>query len=116
MADATPDPRDLPPDPRRRLVFTPPFFYDPANVHRATEPEITSQSVAARGLRKTAVVVDLHVLRYLPYVAGPRNCWVTPEAYAVYYLAVVGASAAGPNRLWAWDLCEPGSSNARFPP
>ncbi|TGJ84511.1 hypothetical protein E0Z10_g4227 [Xylaria hypoxylon] len=106
MANATPDPQDLPPHPRLKspttykrdtiiqaladLYETLPHI-DPSGVHRAPEegwPEITDQSVAACGLRKTAEAVDL--LRHLPYITGPTNCWFAPDAYAVDYRAVVG--------------------------
>ncbi|KAI0188905.1 hypothetical protein EV127DRAFT_512622 [Xylaria flabelliformis] len=132
MANATPDPRDLPRDPRlespstyKRDTITKALadFYerlphiDPSDVHRAPEdgwPEITEQSVAARGLRKTAAAVDL--LRHLPYIAGPECCWIAPDAYAVDYRAVVGAATSGPNRPWLWELCKPGLREQRFPP
>ncbi|KAI1128606.1 hypothetical protein F5Y10DRAFT_172583 [Nemania abortiva] len=137
MAYAAPDPRDLPPDPRLQVPSTyqrdtiiqaltdlyerlP--HIDPSDVHRAPAggwPEITDQSIAARGLRKTAGAVDL--LRHLPYITGPANCWVAPEACAVDYRAVVGTAAAngsgsGPNQPWLWELSKPGLREARFPP
>ncbi|KAI1150294.1 hypothetical protein F4825DRAFT_468251 [Nemania diffusa] len=134
MTNAAPDPRDLPPDPRLhcpstynqdRIIQALADLYeglphiDPRDVHRAPAggwPEVTEQSVAARGLRKTAGAVAL--LRHLPYIAGPTNCWVAPDAYPVDYRAVVGAGAAAStaNVPWLWELSKPGLREARFPP
>lgn len=127
---STPDPNQLPPDPR----LTAPSTYsrdtivaalvslyeslphiEPSAVHRSPDggwPEITSAAIAARGLQKTNEVVEL--LKRLPYVDG-NNPWVAPEAAIVDYRAVVGARG---NKPWLWDLSNPGkrADPPRFPP
>ncbi|KAI2635309.1 hypothetical protein GGS21DRAFT_75345 [Xylaria nigripes] len=131
MTNPTPDPHDLSPDPRLpypntynrdTIVQALSDFYerlphiDPSDVHRAPAggwPEITAQSVAVRGLRKTPEAVEL--LRHLPYIDGPVNCWVAPDAYPIDYRAVVSA-ATGTNQPWVWELSEPEMREERFPP
>lgn len=128
---STPDPGQLPADPRLAhpatysrdaVVAALASFYeglphvDPADICRAPAggwPEISEASVAARGLVKTAEVVEL--LQRLPYLSGD-NSWVAPDAAAVDYRAVVGASRG--NRPWLWDLSGPGrkADPPRFPP
>ncbi|KAI0159378.1 hypothetical protein BJ166DRAFT_329527 [Pestalotiopsis sp. NC0098] len=128
---STPDPGQLPADPRLAhpatysrdaVVAALVSFYEglphvePADICRAPAggwPEISEASVAARGLVKTGEVVEL--LRRLPYLRGD-NPWVAPDAAAVDYRAVVAASRG--NRPWLWDLSGPGkkADPPRFPP
>ncbi|KAI0476400.1 hypothetical protein GGR56DRAFT_468035 [Xylariaceae sp. FL0804] len=136
MADdaETPDPRNLPRDPRlaapstydrdatvralTRLYSSLPHL-SPADVQRAPAggwPEVTAAAAAARGLRKTARALDL--LRHLPYLAGPLNTWVAPEAYALDWRVVVGGRQRRPRPL---ELLFDGSDDdddddPRFPP
>ncbi|KAI0437596.1 hypothetical protein F4803DRAFT_142689 [Xylaria telfairii] len=127
MSNLTPNPHDLPSDPRLKspstydaetIVNALSNFYerlphiDPSDVRRAPAggwPQITSESVAARGLRKTPEAVDL--LRHLPYIEGRENCWIAPDAYPIDYRAVVTATSG--NRPFVWELA---SSVNRFPP
>jgi hypothetical protein len=117
----TPDPRQLPPDPR----LSSPGPYSPATYSRDVVisniislyqslphidpsdiqfpppggwPEITSASLAARGLHKTDEVVE--VLRNLPYISG-EHPWVAPDAFALDYREVLKEER---RHLFVWEL------------
>jgi hypothetical protein len=112
----TPEPRQLPPDPR---LSSPSTYSRAAVISSITSlyqslphidpsaiqfpppggwPEITSASLAARGLHKTDEVVEL--LRNLPYISGPRP-WVAPDSFALDYRLVLKEEG---KYLFVWEL------------
>ncbi|ORY61422.1 uncharacterized protein BCR38DRAFT_440149 [Pseudomassariella vexata] len=129
MSTKTPDPRQLPPDPRLRTPTTSSQdtvvaalvqlyenlpHIEPSHVHRAPSegwPQITIESVAARGLRKTPEAVEL--LRHLPYIDGPKRCWIAPYAYPVDYRFVVSNAKGIP---FVWELNKSDGEEDMFPP
>lgn len=100
----TPDPRQLPPDPRlsspatyshevaissiTSLYQSIPHL-DPSDIEFPPDggwPEITAASLAERGLHKTDEVVE--ILRNLPIISGIRP-WVAPDSFALDYRRVL---------------------------
>ncbi|KFZ15558.1 hypothetical protein V501_02658 [Pseudogymnoascus sp. VKM F-4519 (FW-2642)] len=122
----TPDPRQLPPDPRlsspatysREVAISSIIslyqsipHIDPSDIQFPPPdgwPEITAASLAERGLHKTDEAVE--ILRSLPYISGVRP-WVAPDSFALDYRRVLKKGrAAG----FVWELA--GYDNSKSVP
>ncbi|OHE97576.1 hypothetical protein CORC01_07191 [Colletotrichum orchidophilum] len=133
--ETIPDPQDLPPDPRLpgqqprysrdNIVASLSSFYqslphiDPSLARCAPSggwPEITSESLAATGMRHlNQRVVDL--IRHLPYMDG-NPFWITPETFPINYrTAVALIPAVGVFKpKWLHALSHDLQSLKGFPP
>ncbi|KFZ19543.1 hypothetical protein V501_00623 [Pseudogymnoascus sp. VKM F-4519 (FW-2642)] len=114
---ATPDPRQLPLDPRlsspatysrevaissiTSLYQSIPHI-DPSDIQFPPHggwPEITTASLAERGLHKTDEAVE--VLRNIPFITGIRP-WVAPDSFALDYRRVL--KEKGRAAVFVWEL------------
>ncbi|OBT94131.2 hypothetical protein VE01_07051 [Pseudogymnoascus verrucosus] len=113
----TPDPRQLSPDPRlsspatysREVAISSIIslyqsipHIDPADIQFPPHggwPEITTASLAERGLHKTDEVVEL--LQNIPFIAGIRP-WVAPDSFALDYRRVL--KEKGRAAVFVWEL------------
>ena len=113
----TPDPRQLPPDPRLSSLATysrevaissiislyqsiP--HIDPSDIQFPPHggwPEITAASLVERGLHKTDEAVE--VLRNMPFISGIRP-WVAPDSFALDYRRVL--KEKGRAAVFVWEL------------
>lgn len=113
----TPDPRQLPPDPRLSspatysrddVISSITSLYrslphiDPSDIQSPPPggwAQITSASLAAKGLHKTDEAVEL--LRHLPYIAG-KCPWVAPDSFVLDYRRFLEAPDG--RYLFLWEL------------
>lgn len=113
----TPDPRQLPPDPRlsspatysREVAISSIIslyqsipHINPSDIEFPPHggwPEITTASLAERGLHKTDEAVE--ILRNLPFISGIRS-WVAPDSFALDYRRVL--KEKGRAATFVWEL------------